>query len=258
MSSLTDLFCAANRQRCIALLKQGTPLRPKPKKFVESSVIIPLCYYDNEPAILYTKRTMRVRHSPGDVSFPGGRMDPGETPIAAALRELEEEVGIPCSFVDVWTTFAPCPTRSKLILIHPVVGFCGYYNSQTQMLSRDPGNGGPHTRLKPSDYEVDAVIFRSVEWLSRPRNRNYCLFRENPLLPFTGVTSFLGNPNACHLRHHGGAVHATPVFGWPPGICECPKISGVTAILTYQFLSCLLPEGLPKHPFIPDPFTPHF
>lgn len=42
-------------------------------------------------------------------------MEPSESVVEAALRELEEEVGIPPSFVDPWTTFTPLPTRVGLL-----------------------------------------------------------------------------------------------------------------------------------------------
>ena len=54
------------------------------------------------PGILLTKRTMQMRRHSGQVSFPGGRIDPGDaSPEAAALREAQEEIGLDPAHVEV-------------------------------------------------------------------------------------------------------------------------------------------------------------
>ena len=55
-----------------------------------------------EPTVILTLRPETMRKHPGQVSFPGGRIDPGDDgPIAAALREAEEEIGLPPHEVEV-------------------------------------------------------------------------------------------------------------------------------------------------------------
>src|SRR5688500_12595460 len=55
-----------------------------------------------DPTVLLTLRPETMRKHPGQVSFPGGRIDPGDDgPIAAALREAEEEIGLPPADVEV-------------------------------------------------------------------------------------------------------------------------------------------------------------
>jgi 8-oxo-dGTP pyrophosphatase MutT (NUDIX family) len=55
-----------------------------------------------DPTVLLTLRPETMRKHPGQVSFPGGRIDPGDDgPIAAALREAEEEIGLPPSQVEI-------------------------------------------------------------------------------------------------------------------------------------------------------------
>ena len=56
-----------------------------------------------EPGVILTVRREHLRTHAGQVAFPGGRIDPEDPhPIAAALREAEEEIGLPPSEVEIW------------------------------------------------------------------------------------------------------------------------------------------------------------
>jgi 8-oxo-dGTP pyrophosphatase MutT (NUDIX family) len=63
------------------------------------------------PAVLLTMRSSRLRHHPGQIAFPGGKVDPGDGgPVGAALREAEEEVGLPRGAAEVLGTLPPHET----------------------------------------------------------------------------------------------------------------------------------------------------
>ena len=51
------------------------------------AVLVPLVEHDGELSVLYEVRAATLRRQPGEVCFPGGRMEPGETPEVSALRE---------------------------------------------------------------------------------------------------------------------------------------------------------------------------
>ncbi|HUK66895.1 MAG TPA: CoA pyrophosphatase [Anaeromyxobacteraceae bacterium] len=59
-----------------------------------AAVLVPLFEQEGEVHVLLTLRRSDLRHHAGQVSFPGGRLEPGEEPRAAALREAQEEVGL--------------------------------------------------------------------------------------------------------------------------------------------------------------------
>lgn len=59
-----------------------------------SAVLVPLVLHPEGPSVLLTRRAAHLSSHPGQVSFPGGRIEPGETPEQAALREAMEEVGL--------------------------------------------------------------------------------------------------------------------------------------------------------------------
>jgi 8-oxo-dGTP pyrophosphatase MutT (NUDIX family) len=83
-----------------------------------------LLVYPHEGAwhLPLTVRGSRLRHHTGQVSLPGGRIDPGETVEAAALREAFEEVGIVPADVDVLGRLTPLPIFVSGHVLHPVVG----------------------------------------------------------------------------------------------------------------------------------------
>jgi 8-oxo-dGTP pyrophosphatase MutT (NUDIX family) len=62
---------------------------------VEACVLVPVLLHEEEPILLFTRRTHRVETHKGQISFPGGVTEPGDAnPVATALRETQEELGI--------------------------------------------------------------------------------------------------------------------------------------------------------------------
>ena len=75
---------------------------PAGRKLREAGVLIGIEDDATDPKLVLTKRSSALKHHPGQIAFPGGKVDPGdEGPIAAALREAEEEIGLPGRKVDV-------------------------------------------------------------------------------------------------------------------------------------------------------------
>src|SRR5690625_7976351 len=60
----------------------------------EAGVLVPVLLGPAEPELLFTVRSSRLRRHPGQIAFPGGHVEPGETLQEAALRETHDEVGI--------------------------------------------------------------------------------------------------------------------------------------------------------------------
>ncbi len=62
--------------------------------YKKSAVMLLICEVNGVECIIYEQRSLSLRHQPGDVCFPGGRIEEGESPKEAAIREATEELGI--------------------------------------------------------------------------------------------------------------------------------------------------------------------
>jgi 8-oxo-dGTP pyrophosphatase MutT (NUDIX family) len=72
---------------------------------------------------VFTKRRDDLRRHPGEISFPGGRRDEGDADLlATALREAEEEVGLPAGEVRILGALQPTPTIATGYAVYPFVG----------------------------------------------------------------------------------------------------------------------------------------
>jgi 8-oxo-dGTP pyrophosphatase MutT (NUDIX family) len=93
---------------------------------VRAAVLIPLFKKNGEYHVLLTRRTDKVRHHKGQISFPGGRQDQGEDLLATALREAKEEMGIEEKDVRILGELDDMCTVASDFCIAPFVGLIPY------------------------------------------------------------------------------------------------------------------------------------
>jgi 8-oxo-dGTP pyrophosphatase MutT (NUDIX family) len=67
-----------------------------------ASVLFPIVLRQSEASVLLTQRTAHLKDHPGQISFPGGRVEPeDDTPAATALREAQEEIGLAARHIEI-------------------------------------------------------------------------------------------------------------------------------------------------------------
>jgi 8-oxo-dGTP pyrophosphatase MutT (NUDIX family) len=97
--------------------------RLRPRKLVPAAVLLPIIDRPSGLTVLFTVRAPGLRHHGGQVSFPGGRLDPGDPgPREAALRESAEEIGLAAALVEV-VGYLPNYLTITGYSVTPVVGF---------------------------------------------------------------------------------------------------------------------------------------
>ncbi|CAB3234346.1 unnamed protein product [Arctia plantaginis] len=116
------LLCNSSREQCIKKLNELPSFITNNKLKVNAAVLVPLCVVDNEVCLLYTLRSSNLNTHKGQVSFPGGKMDAGESVYDTAVRETEEEIGFRSEDIEIWAKMSPVQARDRNIVIVPVVG----------------------------------------------------------------------------------------------------------------------------------------
>ncbi len=109
----------------MAPIYKGTQFRNfKPSKDAKNSAVLLLMMPSNNGfEILFTLRSEKLNSHSGQISFPGGRQDEGESIIETALRETKEEVGINSEKINVIGNLSPLLVPPSNSLITPIVAF---------------------------------------------------------------------------------------------------------------------------------------
>jgi 8-oxo-dGTP pyrophosphatase MutT (NUDIX family) len=136
-----------------ALAREGSVKAGRGDELTPAAVLIPLVMYENELKILLTQRTAHLYDHPGQISFPGGRSDPQDSSaIDTALREAEEEIGLPASRVEVLGSLPHYLTITGY-QVTPVVSLV------------DAGHS-----YAPDEFEVADIFEVPMEYLMNPHH----------------------------------------------------------------------------------------
>ncbi|HEU4839965.1 MAG TPA: CoA pyrophosphatase [Ilumatobacteraceae bacterium] len=138
-------------ERALVAATPGRPIAPTFPDARASAVLVALADGEEGAEVLLTRRSRHLRTHKGEISFPGGRMDPGETPAETALREAHEEVGLDPTLVTLFAELDHLSTVVSRSHIVPVVG-------------RLPAV----VPLGPASPEVERVMWLPLAELVRP------------------------------------------------------------------------------------------
>jgi 8-oxo-dGTP pyrophosphatase MutT (NUDIX family) len=124
-----------------------------PAEPIPAAVLVPIVDRNEQLTVLLTQRAADLKHHPGQISFPGGRVESEDaSPLEAALREAEEEIGLARRFVEAFG-FLPDHLIISGYRVTPVMGFVR-----------------PGFELKLDTTEVTEVFEVPLEYLLDPAN----------------------------------------------------------------------------------------
>jgi 8-oxo-dGTP pyrophosphatase MutT (NUDIX family) len=157
----------------------------------EAAVLIPLVMHDAGPTVLLTRRTAHLHDHAGQISFPGGGVEAHDkSPVATALRETEEEVGLRAAAVEVLGSLPRYATATGYV-VTPVVGLIA-----------------PGFTLQLDTFEVEEVFEPPLAFLMNPAHheRRLIEFEGRPrtfyAMPFeAGRRYFIWGATAAMLRN---------------------------------------------------------
>ena len=111
------------------------------RKLRPAAVLVPLIERDTGLSVILTKRSSRLKHHPGQIAFPGGKVEESDDGVIdAALREAEEEIALPRDAVEPLGALATHETVTSFI-VHPIVAAVP-----------------PDLPLVPEEREVDEIF----------------------------------------------------------------------------------------------------
>jgi 8-oxo-dGTP pyrophosphatase MutT (NUDIX family) len=170
--------------------------QPQADEQVPAAVLVPLYTQNEELHVVLTKRRPNLRRHAGEISFPGGRHDPEDPTLTdTALREAEEEIGLPRDAVSVVGALECTSTFVTNYAIHPFVGLLEgehMWTASTEEVDmvlepklQDVRAGRTRTRMERRGiaFETDAYVFDGeLVWGATARILEQLLERIAPLL----------------------------------------------------------------------------
>jgi 8-oxo-dGTP pyrophosphatase MutT (NUDIX family) len=161
---------------------------------------------DHGPDLLLTERSHTMRSHPGQVSFPGGSVDPGETPEQTALREAEEETGLDPSGVDVFAQLPPLWIPPSGFAVVPILG---WWREPTPVHARSP-------------EEVHAVYRVPITELRDPGHR---ILVRGPVPGWTSPGFMIGDDHdvICWGFTAGVIARLFEFIGWIQDMPDAPE-----------------------------------
>lgn len=149
------------------ILLEGDPLdpmMPENRPVTAAAVLVPIVDR-SEPTVILTLRPETMRKHAGQISFPGGRIDPGdEGPVEAALREAEEEIALPRSAVEI----VGVADRYRTITGFEVTPVLGVIPPDLPLTAHEPEvaaifEAPLHYLLKPEHHVVRTALWHGHE-----------------------------------------------------------------------------------------------
>lgn len=206
---MSHIFNATLRDALTAKLASFERAPAPDGELKRAAVAIAIVPHQDTAGFLLTRRAPRLNAHAGQWALPGGRLDAGETPIDAALRELEEEIALRAQASDVLGTLDDYPTRSGY-LITPVIVWAENIAG-----------------LKPNPGEVASIHPFALAELERPDSPVFLTIPESPkpvIRLLLGQTDHVHAPTAAVLYQFGEvALHGRstrvadleqPVWAW--------------------------------------------
>jgi 8-oxo-dGTP pyrophosphatase MutT (NUDIX family) len=152
MSQLADRLRAALGKPAVEPPLEGDLPELRAHANKQAAVLIAVTARE-EPGVLLTLRREHMRTHAGQIAFPGGRLEPDEDPVAAAIREAQEEILLAPSAVELVGTIEPYRTVTGYVV--------------TPVLAVVP----PDLPLQPHEHEVADVFEAPLDFLLDPANQ---------------------------------------------------------------------------------------
>ncbi len=178
------------------------------------AVLVPLVEIDGEIHLLYELRSQNLNRQPGEISFPGGKIEKGETPEEAAIRETCEELCIEDKDIKLIGEFDTLHGNTNFVMYT----FVGIISKEV------------YENLNPNKGEVEKVFLVSLDYLCENPPKLY----DFEVISQPANDSIFENPSISEGYSWSRTVNPIPLYPWG----ETP-IWGITAKITLELTKVL-------------------